>query len=363
MKISRDKFFPFLLVILLALILSACGAGGEADLTPGSSQDLVTTPTPVAPVSDSPPAATLVINGQSQDLGIGTYCWPTATGDESICADKIGIPTSQDPLSGESPILARFEFPLPDPSELQLLAVPVSAENELEELAEGFRWWEPNSGEPYKLPLENSPEIELPLGPGLYVLRVFARWDGVGDVLYGFLVEVTSNQVAGPETQETNVTAVEILLDELPVLGGAGEAFPTVATAFRGQTWNVTGTDATGDWWQLSCELETAGQAMECWVPADPGVTSPSDPGLGATITRPAFGVSEVTVQALAGLNLRAGPDISNEVVSILISGETVQVTGTTEDGSWWRVRCPDGSVGDCWISADPLLSQPVGGN
>ena len=362
MKISRDKLMLLLLVILTALILAACGASGEADQTPGNSEDLVTTPTSETPVSGAPPEAKLVINGLSQVSGIGTYCWPDATGDASICADKIGVPTAQDPLAGETPIMARFEFPLSAPSELQLLAVPVNPEDELEESAEGFRWWEPNSGEPYQLSLENSPEIELSLDAGLYVLRVFARWEGVGDVLYGFLVEVTSDQVVGPETQETNVTAIEILQDELPVRSGAGEAFSSVATAFRGQTWNVTGLDATGEWWQLSCALENAGQALECWVPADPGVTSISDPGLGATLTRPALGVSQVTVQALAGLNLRAGPALTNEVVSILISGETVQVTGVTEDGSWWRVRCPDGSVGECWISADPLLSQPVGG-
>ena len=358
MKVSRNKYLYLAFVLFLAVILPACSPGADAELTPGESGDDPATTAPEAPPTGAPPEATLVINGQSQASGIGTYCWPGVEGDVSVCADMIGVPTPLEPLEAESPFLAQFEFPLADPSELQLLAVPVSAEDELEGPSGEYRWWEPKSGEPFPLPIETAPEIELSLEAGLYVLRIFARWEGVGDVLYGFLVEVPASQAVAPENLVTNVTAIEIIQDEVQALSSADEAASLVLTAFRGQTWAVTGTDPTGEWWQLNCG--TGGETLECWVTADPSATQPIEPGASVSSVRPACGVSQVSVLALAGLNLRAGPDLSNEVLTVLISGETVQVTGVTEDGSWWRVRCPDGSVGDCWISADPLLSQPV---
>ena len=361
MKISRDKFILLAFVLLFALILPACGPGADSELTPEGEAISGNTPAPaVPPPTGIPPEATLTINGQRQASGIGTYCWPGVEGDVSVCADMIGVPTPLEPLMAEAPFLAAFEFPLADPSELQLLAVPVSPEDELDGPGGENRWWEPKSGEPYPLPTETAPEIELPLDAGLYVLRVFARWEGVGDVLYGFLVEVVADEAEAPEVQVTNVTAVEILQDEVQVLSAADESASQVMTAFRGQTWAVTGSDPSGAWFQLNCGAAEGEDAAECWITADPAAAGPLEPGDPGTIARPAFGVTQVSVLALAGLNLRAGPDISNDVVSILTSGEIVQVTGTTEDGDWWRVRCPDGSVGDCWISADPLLSQPV---
>jgi hypothetical protein len=31
-----------------------------------------------------------------------------------------------------------------------------------------------------------------------------------------------------------------------------------------------------------------------------------------------------------------------------------------TTDGAWWRVICPDDTVGNCFIIADPNLTQPT---
>jgi hypothetical protein len=50
--------------------------------------------------------------------------------------------------------------------------------------------------------------------------------------------------------------------------------------------------------------------------------------------------------------------DTTNQI-GVLPGGYLAPVTGVSPDGAWWRIICPDGSVGDCWVSADPSLTQP----
>jgi Tol biopolymer transport system component len=65
-------------------------------------------------------------------------------------------------------------------------------------------------------------------------------------------------------------------------------------------------------------------------------------------------------ILAEAGLNLRTGPDTASEVVGVLPKNEIVEVTGASPDGEWWQVTCPEGTLGECWITADPRWSEPV---
>jgi uncharacterized protein YraI len=67
-------------------------------------------------------------------------------------------------------------------------------------------------------------------------------------------------------------------------------------------------------------------------------------------------------VQAQANLRLRSGPNIVYPIIGSVASGQTVLVTGVSLDGGWWRVICPDDSVGNCFISANPVLTQVVNG-
>jgi hypothetical protein len=48
----------------------------------------------------------------------------------------------------------------------------------------------------------------------------------------------------------------------------------------------------------------------------------------------------------------------SNPVVE-LPAGETLRVTGKSPNGQWWRVTCPQGTAGECWVKADANVSQP----
>jgi Tol biopolymer transport system component len=70
--------------------------------------------------------------------------------------------------------------------------------------------------------------------------------------------------------------------------------------------------------------------------------------------------VTAVVILAEAGLNLRTGPTLDSEVVGILPQNEIVPVTGASPDGEWWQVVCPEGTAGECWITADPRWSEPA---
>jgi len=66
-------------------------------------------------------------------------------------------------------------------------------------------------------------------------------------------------------------------------------------------------------------------------------------------------------VRAKQDINIRKGPGVQYDIVGGVYTGQTVQVTGVTNaDATWWRVLCPDGSMGDCWVSADTTLTETV---
>lgn len=83
------------------------------------------------------------------------------------------------------------------------------------------------------------------------------------------------------------------------------------------------------------------------------GVTStPGDPVVVPT--------PQQFVMALQTVRLRSGPGTQYAIVGRVFAGMTARVTGTSGDGRWWRVLCPDDSVGSCWVSADPTLTRPT---
>lgn len=66
------------------------------------------------------------------------------------------------------------------------------------------------------------------------------------------------------------------------------------------------------------------------------------------------------TIQALVSVNIRSGPGTGYGVVGKVFAGQTAQVTGVMPDNGWWRVICPDGSAGNCFVVNDPSLTQPT---
>jgi hypothetical protein len=157
----------------------------------------------------------------------------------------------------------------------------------------------------------------------------------------------------------TSVTAIVTLLDEVTFFSGPGESYDPVATVFGGLIWPVRGASEDGAWWQLSCTDDLGEVIPQCWVSADPEVTAPTGPLTEETTALPTD-VEHVLILALFGVNMRSSPEVEAEIIEVLPLGGIAEVTGINEDGTWWRVRCLDGTIGNCWISADPAFSIPT---
>jgi hypothetical protein len=75
-------------------------------------------------------------------------------------------------------------------------------------------------------------------------------------------------------------------------------------------------------------------------------------------------GVQETDVQyvmAQADVPIYQGePGDTSTQVNFIAGGQMAMVTGVSADGLWWRVLCPGDVVGNCWVSADPQLTQPA---
>lgn len=64
-------------------------------------------------------------------------------------------------------------------------------------------------------------------------------------------------------------------------------------------------------------------------------------------------------VLALQDLQMFNGPGETYAEIGGVFDGQTALVTGQSLDGAWWRVICPDETVGDCWVTADPAYTLP----
>jgi len=155
-----------------------------------------------------PPQALLEIDGNEQSAGIGDSCWKVENETYMVCADTFSINTPAKPLITRSPFTAHLRLPLQEsPEELGFSAIRVTDDDEVNEGANDFRAWHYGlQGMEIQVPLERESDINISLEPGLYVFKVFAKWEGKGDVSYGFLVQVYEPQ-AEVTTQTTDKVA------------------------------------------------------------------------------------------------------------------------------------------------------------
>jgi uncharacterized protein YraI len=95
---------------------------------------------------------------------------------------------------------------------------------------------------------------------------------------------------------------------------------------------------------------------------AKDGFAKPDPILVPPTVDMNAYPTSVKYVMALQDVNIRTGPGTQFSIISYLADGQTAKVTGVSADGKWWRVICPDNSVGSCWVSAARYLTKPSDG-
>ena len=143
-----------------------------------------------------PPPALLEIGGKEQSAGIGDRCWKIENETFSICGDTFSIITPADALLTGSPFKAHLTLPLQEtPDELGFSVIRVT-DADAQAVNDFLAWSYDLKGTEIQVPSGRESDIDLSLEPGLYVFKVFARWEGKGDVTYGFLVKVSE-----PETK------------------------------------------------------------------------------------------------------------------------------------------------------------------
>ena len=57
---------------------------------------------------------------------------------------------------------------------------------------------------------------------------------------------------------------------------------------------------------------------------------------------------------------MHAGPGEEYARTGQVFGGQVAWVTGVSIDGAWWRVICPDDTVGNCWLPANLELTLPT---
>lgn len=81
------------------------------------------------------------------------------------------------------------------------------------------------------------------------------------------------------------------------------------------------------------------------------------------TATLPATGIfpTEVRfIRVLQNVNVRSGPGTQFGRIGRYETGQVIDVFGVNSNGTWWNVRCPNGSVGNCWVTAERDTTLPT---
>lgn len=102
-----------------------------------------------------------------------------------------------------------------------------------------------------------------------------------------------------------------------------------------------------------SYSVTVNGVATSFSVPVEP-------PSLETQDEFPALETDVELILALEDITIYSGPSEGFDVIGEVFGGQRAKVTGISEDSAWWRVICPDDTIGSCWVSADPELSEPA---
>jgi uncharacterized protein YraI len=89
--------------------------------------------------------------------------------------------------------------------------------------------------------------------------------------------------------------------------------------------------------------------------------TVPTEPATAVPATTIPISTTPVQyIQAQTDVNIRSGPGTGYNIVGYVAGGQTAKVTGVNSASGWWRVVCPDGSTGSCWVTGSSQYTKPA---
>lgn len=205
--------------------------------------------------------------------------------------------------------------------------------------------------------------------------------NGVNVIIRGYLPDSCTE--VGELNQRLEGTQIIVEVNTMPVSGvGCTEGFtdfertiPLDVTNLAGGTYEVVvnGVGATFTWQDPNAPTATptvvppaipedAATATPTVVPVAPPVSPLETPT--ATLPTgeiPTMPTDVTAVTVLQPLSVYDGPSSVAVVLGQRQLNEQVRVIGRSEDTGWWRIECEFNVENNCWISADPLFTQPVG--
>jgi hypothetical protein len=160
------------------------GSQPSAPVSTGSGGGSTSPAPPSFPASDEPPLTTASADGQSVEMGLGTYCWTL------MCVDKIGVPT-RGTLTVSPGDTISVAVPAGAPALREAVANTFTA-GAPQILDDGSEIWpypgSPGDQQAHSIAGDNV-EVTVDLPPGRYVLAVGMFFES-GDAVYGVLLEV-----------------------------------------------------------------------------------------------------------------------------------------------------------------------------
>jgi uncharacterized protein YraI len=153
-----------------------------------------------------------------------------------------------------------------------------------------------------------------------------------------------------PTIAPTPVTVMTGTLKEKTgdVRAGPGATFPVLAAAKQGDKLNLSGRTSDSAWLQVCCYKNTPGWISAALVTSGgkigslPVVPSPTPT---ATASGAPKAVAKQTV------NLRAGPGTGYALLGSTKAGQSFDIVGKNQGGTWWQVCCIGTAKQKGWVS------------
>ena len=198
-------------------------------------------------------------------------------------------------------------------------------------------------------------------------------WEGILIALSGFVDSAVTQPVIEPSVTLSPLsgpsgTLVQVIASGLPSntpvtiwMGLENSSFQEAARGTTGANGlfsaqiPVQGTPGTNFTFAVGVDGQTGFASSTIFQVTDVSGTQPPPANVPVLETDVKYVMAFPDVVPMYG-----GPGDTYPQVGGIFGGMVGTVTGISTDGQWWRVMCPDDTVGSCWISADPSVTGPT---